>query len=194
MIRVLIAAAAIALAAAPNAFGATTTVTTDGAPCPPGQMVAWVTQDVSNDVATGVYGNVWALQSYTRTILIYKTGARTYCASTNSPGQFTSFAGVSPAATGYVEAGITGPMSSGTRTTNFTAKWRPLVPTSGSIGSIDLGCTASGYCARTADWTSLFFTDVSGYGVSAWRTWYYNPAYGRFQSRSDIGYYGDIVG
>jgi hypothetical protein len=157
MHRVLItlaAVVAVVLGSAPTG-GAATTV--ESSRCPYGSVAALVTMTVTDDAVLGVSGAEWARGSYTKTILIYRLGPRTWCAVTRDTGTFVTEAGVSPAGTSYVDAGITGSLTRSTRSFLFTADWQPTVPTSGSIGSYPTG-----------DFLPLFFANVSGYGDAWW--------------------------
>ncbi|HEY3181380.1 MAG TPA: hypothetical protein VGJ77_00980 [Gaiellaceae bacterium] len=159
MQRVLItlaAVVAVVLGVAPTG-GAATTV--ESSRCPYGTVAALVTLTVADDAVTGVTGAEWARGAYTKTILVYRLGPRTWCAVTRDTGGFVTEAGLSPAGTSYVAGGISGSLIRSTRSWIFTADWRPVVPTMGSIGT-----------STTGDWLPLFFANVSGYGDA----WYAN--------------------
>lgn len=163
--------------------------------CPPSSpIVVNVTETVTNDLAAGLDGHPWALQAYTRQIVVFKTGPRTYCAITNTRGTFGTLAALSPAGTGTVSSGITGIFSAGLGSTNFTAKWRPLAPTSGSLGNFDFRCSLATGCPGALDWLGLYFEDVQGYAITTVAQWYLTTANGTWKLRSDLGSSGDILG
>lgn len=172
--------------------------------CPSGTNVAYVTQDVVNQGDVGLAGNTWATDSYQRIISITRVGTNSYCAATRVTGKFSIIASLSfsstaslgidslsPAATGAVSSGVTGSVYGGERTTVFTAKWRPTVPTSGSIGTVY--CDPAFGCQCAIDWPSLFFRDIVGYDLAWWTFSYYGGTHGNWLNQADRTQ-GDIVG
>jgi hypothetical protein len=195
----IVAVMAIALLAAPTAFampndGVTGPAYAAKAFCPSGTMVAYVTQNVRNAADRGLAGNVWALADYTRYIAVIQTGPATYCAAlTYVSGSFTTTGnGPSPGLSSRtLRSGISGIIGGGYRTTTFIGTWAPSVPTSGSIGTYDYGCDASGDCPGYVDWTSLFFSSTVGFTANWWGWIYSTSANGLWVQRADITY-GDI--
>jgi hypothetical protein len=194
MKRAMLIAAAVALLSASAAAAATSRTTALTSACPYGPIVVNVSQVVSNDFARNTAGRPFALQSYTRQLVVFKVGPQSYCALTNARGTFSTVGGASPGGGGTVAAGVTGIFSAGTGTTIFNARWRPLAPTSGSIGSFDYGCSDAWSCPSLFDWTSLWFADVYGLKLQLLSEWYLTSANGTWWARSDVGSGGDITG
>ena len=143
--------------------------------CGNGTLVVNVSYKVKNDLDTGVpIANVqydWAVDAYARRVLVYQTGANTFCATTTSRGSFATLAGHSPGGTGIIPAGITGTFNGGYVTAPFhgTLLATPLSPTTGDLGTKDFACVASAdhndatkSCPGTFDWFSQYFTKDSG--------------------------------
>ena len=143
--------------------------------CGNGTLVVNVKYIVQNDLDTSVpIANVqydWAVDNYNRRVLVYKTGANTFCAVTTSKGTFTTLAGHSPGGTGMIRAGITGKFEGGYVTNQFhgTLLATPLSPTTGDLGTKNFACVASAdhndatkACPGTLDWFSQYFTADSG--------------------------------
>src|SRR3712207_2902513 len=112
--------------------------------CPSGEIVANVYQTVLNDGENGVGGNQWARSSYTRNITIVRTGGRSFCAISTVSGKFGTNAGISPAGTGFVSAGVSGSYSGRWGSNVFTGRFRPVVPTSGTLPTVDYACSSLG--------------------------------------------------
>src|SRR5437588_3629385 len=115
--------AAVALFAAPAALAAPARTHALTSVCPYAPIVVNVTQTVANEYARGAFGNPFAIQSSTRTLVVFRTGPHSFCALTNARGTFSTLAGVSPAGTSAVNGGTTGPFSQGTGTQIFNATW-----------------------------------------------------------------------
>ncbi len=143
--------------------------------CGNGTLVVNVSYSVKNDLDTGVpIGNVqydWAVDAYARHVLVFQTGANTFCATTTSRGTFTTLAGHRPGGTGMIPAGITGTFNGGYVTAPFqgTLLTTPLSPRTGDLGTKDFACVASAdhndatkACPGTFDWFSQYFTADSG--------------------------------
>ena len=199
-VAMIAAVTAIALLAAPAAAlampndGVTGPVWAAKAFCPAGTQVAFVTQNVRNAADRGLGGNVWALANYTRYISIIQTGPETYCAALSYvSGSFTTTGnGPSPGLSARnLRAGISGIIGGSYRTSPFIGVWAPSVPTSGSIGTYDYQCDASGNCPGYVDWTSLFFAGTVGFTANWWSWAYSTSANGLWVQRADLTY-GDI--
>ena len=143
--------------------------------CPSGNLVINVKQRVLNDVDSGVGGNNWAFDDFVRNIQVVEIAAGTFCATVKYQGQFTSIAGTAPAGTGTVDAGVIGTFEGGYVSTAFTATLvsNPAKRTMGSIGTFDYQCDTAGKCPEYVDWTTLYFTAVSGFDL-AWWGWVYH--------------------
>src|SRR4051794_26732945 len=74
-------------------------------------MVAAPSYTVQNGLVEGVLGNVWATDTYTRTVAVYRVNPTTYCAIMRDVGTYTTIAGPSPAGTGFVAGGLRGRVS-----------------------------------------------------------------------------------
>jgi hypothetical protein len=176
MKRVLCGAAILGLAAlatTSGAFARSAAVT-----CPAtATMIAGVTYTVASDTAQpGVQGNTWAKDTYTRTVLVYRVSASTYCAVLRDSGTFTSLGGPSPGGGGYLAPGITGRMTGSVVTNTFSGTWHP-VRTSGSLGVFP----------GPIEWEDYFFSSTEGL-CYAWWSW----TYGGWQTRSDAPSVGDL--
>lgn len=112
-------------------------------------LVVDVTQGIANVDDVGVAGNVWALDTVLERIRIWQTGTNQFCVRRDDSGSFTSFAGVSPAGTGTISAGVTGSLV-GTDFLRIGGIFSPTVPTTGYIGSVDAGCNQQGQCTDTS--------------------------------------------
>jgi hypothetical protein len=143
--------------------------------CGAGTLVVNVKYVVQNDLDTSVpIADVqydWAVDTYNRRVLVYQTGANTFCAVTTSRGTFTTLAGHSPGGTGMIPAGITGKFRGGYTSNQFhgTLLATPLSPTTGDLGTKNFACVASAdhndatkTCPGTFDWFSQYFTADSG--------------------------------
>lgn len=189
MKRLLVLGAVLAaLACAPNALAYG-----NDPYCPSGRVVAQVYQTVKNDVDRGRAGNAWAQTTYTRKIVVTEVAPLTYCAAANTlNGSFTTFAGISPNATGRVRAGRTGSMIFRWRSTIFTGVFAPKVATSGYLGTFDYGCDQSFVCPGFVDWRDLFFGATAGYEPFSY-SYGFGSEYQAF-IRRDFGTWGDITG
>jgi len=186
------AAVAVALAGAGAALGFGG-AQLDAKACGGGKLAVNVVQAITNDADSGVAGNVWAFDDLTRQIQVWQTGATTFCAIVRYEGTFTTNAGASPGGSGAVSAGIRGQFDGGYRTTQFTATLAPTKPTHGFIGRYDYACDLSFDCPGYVDWTSFYFTGVSGYDL-AWWGWQYRAGANGTWVNSVDGNSGDITG
>jgi hypothetical protein len=134
--------------------------------CGAGTLVLNVRYRVVNDVDTGVRGNNWAFDHYTRTVKVWRKRAGRYCAASTYGGTFSTIAGPSPGGRTSIPAGIRGTMR-GTSTTTFRGTATPdNQPTRGDLGTKDFACTSAdrkGDCAGTFDWLSAYFTSADGF-------------------------------
>jgi hypothetical protein len=146
------------------------------------QLVGSGSYVVTGDPVTDANGNVWATANYTRTLQVYRVpGTRnTYCATWRDSGTFVTVEGQSPGGTGTVAAGIAGRLTRTAVTTNFTATFVPGAPTSGVF-------------AGPFDWTSLFFSNVQGFGLVWYSNLYTTLTNGSWGSRTGFPSYCDIV-
>jgi hypothetical protein len=131
--------------------------------CGAGTLVLSVHYHVLNDVDTGVRGNNWAFDDYTRTVKVWRKSAGRFCAASTYGGTFTTIAGASPGGTTIIPAGIRGTVG-GSSTTTFKGTATPgSQPTRGDLGTKDFACTSDdqkGDCSGTFDWLSAYFTSA----------------------------------
>lgn len=163
--------------------------------CGGGTLVVDVEQHVLNDADSGSGGNNWALDHYGRHIRVWRQGPNTFCATVRYEGEFTTFAGISPGATGTVDAGITGEMAGGYRTTHFTATLlaSPGYPTQGNIGTFDYGCDVAGTCPGRVSWLPFYFSGVTNFDLDWWG-WTYQAEHNGSWINAVTGNSGDITG
>ena len=128
-----------------------------------------VTQAITNDDDSGVGGNAWAHDDYTRNIKVFKTTTQNvYCVVLNYDGVFETYAGASPQNTGVIPAGIQGTMRGGYRAI-VTGVFNPTQPTSGFIGNFDYQCDGSFNCPGYVSWTTFYFDQpTSGFDYQWW--------------------------
>jgi hypothetical protein len=174
------------LAAAPAAVAA-------GPSCPTGDTVVNLNQTVLNDDDAGVAGNAWASTTYARNIVVIRTGAKSFCAYAVMSGKFATNPGTSPGATGLVEGSLTGTFIARWTSNVFTAKFRPSMPTSGTLPPVDFACDPYFNCKGFVDWMTYYFTDVSGFGLVDWRRGFDGGTYGVWYDLNGSSFY-DITG
>ena len=160
--------------------------------CGKGRLVLNVVQKVENDVDSGIRGNYWASDDYTRTIKVWRVAANRYCAVVRYVGTFTTIAGASPGGTGIVTDGVQGKFTGGYRM-DFTATMKTVAekPRRGSIGTFDYRCTPTGDCPGAVYWASYYFNSISGDEFDWWG-WTYT-ARGQTWVNASTGNSGDIV-
>src|SRR3989442_10974801 len=136
--------------------------------CGAGKLVLNVTYGVQNDVDTGIKGNNWAFDSYTRTVRVWRKGAGRFCsASTFADGRFTSIQGWSPGGKVQLPAGVRGTFSGSSVTTFRGTLARHGAPLHGFLGAKDFACTSAdvkGQCSGTYDWLRSYFTGIAAFG------------------------------
>jgi hypothetical protein len=158
-VRVLLASVALALivsspaaAAPPKNLG-----------CGAGKLVLSVTYRVVNDVDTGLKGNNWAFDTYTRSVRVWRKAPSRFCSASTYNGVFTSLAGWSPGGEAQLPAGIRGSFK-GSSVTTFRGTFAPgTAAVRGSLGVKDFACSSAdekGRCSGTWDWLRAYFTDV----------------------------------
>ena len=137
-----------------------------GSACGGGKPVIAVTYRVQNDVDTGVKGNTWAFDTYTRAVRVWRKGSGRFCSVSTYSGEFSSIEGPSPGGKTRLPAGIRGTFT-GTSVTMFRGRLTPQGgPARGFLGVKDFACTSAdvkGRCGGTWDWLSDYFTGVSGF-------------------------------
>ena len=104
-----ILAIAVVLAAAASVVSSTPVAAKAKERCPDDKpLVVDVTRSIDNLADYGVTGQVWALDDLVERVRIYEVGTNYFCVRFDDVGTFTSFAGLSPGATGTISAGVTG--------------------------------------------------------------------------------------
>jgi hypothetical protein len=156
--------ALLAALALPAASGAANPTANQG--CGAGAVVLNIRYRVLDDVDTGVRGNNWAFDSYTRTVKVWRKGPGRFCSASTYGGTFATIAGASPGGTTTIPAGIRGSFR-GSSTTTFTGTAAATTrPTRGDLGTKDFACTSDdrkGACAGTFDWLSTYFTSADAF-------------------------------
>ena len=158
-----------------------------------GDLIVNVTEKIRNDADSAVGGTYWALDNITRQIRVYQTAPGTFCATIRDRGTFTTFAGVSPAGTGTVSAGVVGHFNGGYRAT-FSGIFTAAMATHGSIGTVDYNCDVNGVCPGYRNWTTFYF-GASGASLNlVWWGWiYHTPENGTWLNALS-GNLGNITG
>ena len=160
-----------------------------------GTSIIDVTQTVLNDADSGVAGNAWAFDNFTRQIKVFQLSNGNFCATTRYEGTFTTNAGPSPSSASTVSAGISAPFVGGYRATEFagTLLASPSASTHGNIGTFDYMCDASFNCPGFVDWTTLYFSTTSGFNLDWWGWIYHGGSHGTWVNAIS-GNSGDITG
>ena len=153
-----------------------------------------VTEAVLNDEDSGVGGNYWAMDNYSRQIVIRQTAPGAFCATVSYTGGFVTLAGASPNNTGTVSAGVQGNYSGGYYATfTGTLLSSPLWATSGSVGAVDYACNGSGTCTGYINYLDQYFTSTASFAQPWWGWQYFAGAHGSWVN-SSAGNSGDITG
>ena len=163
--------------------------------CPQGTLVINVVQKIINDDDSGVAGNAWASDDIVRQIQVVQTGASAFCATVSYQGNFTTHVGPSPSGVSSVGDGIVGTFEGGYTSTEFTATLLPTpnVRKKGSIGTYDYACDGDFHCPGAVDWTTLYFSGISGFDLSWWG-WVYHAGNNGSWTNAITGNSGDITG
>ncbi len=103
------------------------------------------TLTIDNLVDLGSDGHVWAHDTSTERVRVWKIGPRLYCVRRDADVTWVSYAGISPAGTGTISAGVTG-TAHGTVYLRVSGPFTPVYPTSGNIGHFDAQCQPDGTC------------------------------------------------
>jgi hypothetical protein len=122
--------------------------------CGSGKPVIEVSYGVQHDADTGVRGNTWALDTYTRSVRVWRLAAGRFCAVSTYDGTFTSVPGPSPAGKSQLPAGILGTFK-GASTTSFRGSLSTHgAPLHGFLGVKD-------FAGGTWEWMDDYFTNVT---------------------------------
>ena len=146
------------------------------APACGGKLVLSVSYGVLNDVDTGVKGNNWAFDTYTRKVRVWRKKTGRYCATSQYDGEFTSIAGWSPGGKWQLPAGIRGDFK-GSSATTFRGTFAPRgAPVRGFLGTKDFACSSAdtkGRCSGTWDWLRVYFTGISAFRYTRYQFRYH---------------------
>jgi hypothetical protein len=150
--------------------------------CGAGKLVLNITYRVQNDVDTGVKGNNWAFDSYTRAVHVWRKAPGRFCSASAYSGVFTTIAGWSPGGKTQLPAGVRGTFKGSSVTTfrgTFAARGAPL---RGFLGVKDFACSGAdrkGQCSGTWDWLRTYFTDIAGFRYAKYTFTYHATENGK---------------
>jgi hypothetical protein len=168
--------------------------------CGGGKPVLAVSYRVVNDVDTGIKGNNWAFDAYTRTVRVWRKPRGGFCSGSTYNGAFTSIAGWSPGGRWQLPAGVRGTFK-GSSATTFRGTFAPRgAPVRGFLGVKDFGCSSAdvkGRCSGTYDWLRAYFTEISGFKYTRYQfryhatdngtgTWSDSLSAGKIRTSGDI--------
>ncbi|HEX9380828.1 MAG TPA: hypothetical protein VF891_04955 [Gaiellaceae bacterium] len=143
--------------------------------CGAGKLVLNVTYGVQNDVDTGVKGNNWAFDDYTRAVRVWRKAPGRFCSTSNYDGRFTTIEGWSPGGKTEIPAGIRGTFK-GSSVTTFRGTFAPRgAPVRGFLGVKDFACTSDdvkGQCAGTFDWLREYYTGIAAFRYARYQFTY----------------------
>ena len=175
----------------------------DARPPQGSQLIVNALMKVVNHEDTGTVG-YWALDHYNQHIRVWQTPTGGFYAGVFDEGHYQTFAGALSPASGVTEPSDgTGPFHGGyIETFTGTLLASPTEPTHGDIGTFDfggsksdilLGSFGSGQTGDTSavDWTSFYFSSVSGASVTPWGWDYRYPK--EVWCHTSAGSSGDIV-
>jgi len=148
-----------------------------------------VTEKVKHDADSGISGDTWALDAFTRVIKVYNVTGNTYCATVIwTRGTFEPVAGhASPGGTGTLTGDELGTFTGGYVTTQFTGNLNVSDPThwprTGKVINpfggdvVDYQCTVDSNptCAGLIDWSTKYFDTINNFGLSDWGWLYVTP-------------------
>jgi hypothetical protein len=169
-------------------------------PCGAGRLVLNVSYRVQNDVDTGVKGNNWAFDSYTRGVRVWSKRGGRFCSRSTYDGEFTSIAGWSPGGRWELPAGVRGTFK-GSSATTFRGTFAPRgAPVRGFLGVKDFACSSAdekGQCSGTYDWLRAYFTGIAGFRYTRYQfryhatdngtgTWSDSLSAGKIRTSGDI--------
>ena len=168
--------------------------------CGSGKPAIAVSYGVQNDVDTGIRGNTWAFDNYTRGVRVWRKGSDRFCAVSTYDGSFSSIEGSSPGGKSKLPAGIRGTFK-GTSVTTFQGQLSARkAPLRGFLGVKDFACTsadAKGRCAGTWDWIDDYFANVTQFRYTRYSFAYHatQNGSGTFSDQlvhGKVKYMGDI--
>lgn len=159
-----------------------------------GAPVINVSEKIVNDADSGQAGNYWGLDSFNRTIQVWKTGDGSYCAMVRYEGKFAGIAGQrSPGNTGVLTGSESGVVTGGYKATiTGTLLDAPTWKMHGDVGTFDYQCDASGNCPGSVNWLAQYFSP--GYTFDQpWWGWIYRAGGKNVWVNASSGNHGDII-
>lgn len=165
-----------------------------------GDPVINITQQIVNDYDTGIKGNLWAIDTYTQDVKIWKRPGtiNTYCAEETVHGTFDTLTNrLSPGDKHITLSGNEdGTINGRDRVTIVgTLKNNPLWPTTGTVPTVDLKCVFYRNCPEhsTLFWSDAYFEKIAeGNPVTDWYVWYMQSG-NNIWIDSSKGFSGDII-
>jgi hypothetical protein len=162
-----------------------------------GSPVLNVTYKVVRDADSGIGGNAWAYDNYTKRIQVWQQPDGTFCAVEKTQGQFVTTAGQSPGYAytgGYVDAGVKGTFEGG-YTATFSGQLNTDLQAKGNIGTVDYNCDTSFNCPGYFDWLTTYFGSLAS-ATFSYNFWGWNYHAGKNGSwvNASTGNSGDITG
>jgi hypothetical protein len=158
--------------------------------CGSGKPTIAVSYGVQNDADTGIEGNTWALDNYTRSVRVWRQSAKRFCAVSTYDGTFVSVPGPSPGGKSQLPDGIRGTFK-GTSVTTFRGDFHPgAAPLRGFLGVKD-------FAAGTWEWMDDYFTNVTHFRYTRYSFAYHatENGSGTFSDKlvnGKVKYTGDI--
>jgi len=168
-----------------------------------GDPIINIEENIVNDVDSGQAGNNWAFDTIDRHIQVWNVGLNNYCGIIKDNAFFKGVAGeTSPGQTVLNATSMTGDehgkFEGGYRTTIFSGtlyvadqtNW----PLKGKVKPkpVDYGCNIQGTCPGYINWTTKYFTNISGYDL-AWWGWIYHGGDSGTWVNAITGNAGDIL-
>jgi hypothetical protein len=189
---------AVPAMAAPPQPSAGSFVNSSGVPAGSTLMLN-ITYKVVNDEDSGNVG-YWALGSYNKSVQVWMTADNNCYATVRYEGKWQTFTGALSPGAGVLETKDVSGTFEGGYTATFTCTG--CTPTKGNIGTFDfsgtkadvlLGTYGAGQTGATPtlDWTSVYFTGLSGFTYVNWG-WTYKYQSQRWNN-FDYGTTGDIL-
>jgi hypothetical protein len=133
--------------------------------CGSGHPVVAISYGVQNDGDTGVKGNTWAIDSYTRSVRVWRKGSGRFCSISTYDGSFTTVAGPSPSGKSQVPAGIRGTFS-GVSAATFRGRLTNQGAPTGFLGVKD-------FSGGAWDWMTDYFAGVTAFSYTRYTFTYH---------------------
>lgn len=159
-----------------------------------GKLVIEATEKVEKSVDSGIAGNFWAFDDYTRHFQVWEQEGGTYCAIVKYEGKFDSQSGqTSPGAGGTLDGSEDGSFEGGYRATIAgSLRTNPGWKTKGNVGTTKYNCDISGTCPGRVDWVGQYFNAGYSFAFDWWGWIYHGGNAGTWVNASE-GNSGDIL-